>query len=166
MTSPFPPQVQQAAAALLDAARTRKMTVSSAESCTGGLIGASITEIPGSSDVYDRGYITYSYASKTDLLGIKPETLTTHGAVSAEVAAEMAAGVLKASGADVTVAVTGIAGPGGATPGKPVGLVYIAIASKKNGIRTVKNNFDGDRNSVRMQTVEKALNEALAEIKA
>lgn len=162
----FPPHITALAEQVLAAARARKMMLTTAESCTGGLIAASLTEIPGSSDVIDRGFITYSYESKTDLLGVDPDMLVDCGAVSEEVAADMADGLLDVSPVDIALAVTGIAGPGGGTPEKPVGLVYIGIATRDGAVRTVKNNFSGDRSSVRLQTVEKALKELLAEIKA
>lgn len=149
---------------VLAAARQKKLKIVTSESCTGGLIAAAITDIPGSSDVFDRGFMTYSYESKVDLLGVDPDTLKEHGAVSEEVAVEMADGALDAAPADISLAVTGIAGPGGATPGKPVGLVYIGIATRDGDIRTVKNNFSGNRSDVRLQTVEKALQELLVEI--
>lgn len=164
MTSLFPAHITDLATQVLAAARQKKMMITTAESCTGGLIAASLTDIPGSSDVIDRGFITYSYESKTDLLGVDPDTLAEAGAVSEEIAAEMADGLLDVSPVDITVAVTGIAGPGGGTPDKPVGLVYIGIATRDGVVRTVKNNFKGDRNAVRLQTVEKALRELLAEM--
>src|SRR5262245_38488063 len=103
------------ARALLDLCRTKRLTIATAESCTGGLIAAILTEIPGSSDVVDRGFVTYSNGAKTDLLGVTEALLAAHGAVSAEVASAMVRGALARSAADVAVAVTGIAGPGGAT---------------------------------------------------
>ncbi|MEM7291494.1 MAG: CinA family protein, partial [Pseudomonadota bacterium] len=99
------------------------------ESCTGGMIGACITSAPGSSAVFDRGFLTYSNEAKQDLVSVDPETLTEHGAVSAQCASQMAIGGLKAAGVDAVVAVTGIAGPGGGSKTKPVGLVFIAVAS-------------------------------------
>jgi PncC family amidohydrolase len=130
-------------------------TLSTAESCTGGLIGGALTAIPGSSEVYMGGIVSYSNEAKTDLLGVDPETIRRFGAVSEQTASEMAAGAQKAFGTDAAIAVTGIAGPGGATPEKPVGLVYIAVA---DGPRTVvcRNVFEGGRDSVREQTVSTA----------
>src|SRR5579875_2423202 len=111
------------AAALLDALRGRGWRLATAESCTGGLIAAALTHVPGSSDVVDRGFVTYSNEAKADLLGVPPALIAAHGAVSQEVAHAMAAGALARSLADVTVAVTGVAGPGGGSKDKPVGLV-------------------------------------------
>ncbi len=119
-----------AARALLDLCRTKKLKIAAAESCTGGLLAATLTEIPGSSDVFDRGFVTYSNNAKEQVLGITAATLETHGAVSRETAEAMAKGALTHSGADLAVSITGIAGPGGATPGKPVGLVHLAAASR------------------------------------
>lgn len=146
------------AASVLQAARDKKLMLATAESCTGGIIAGCLTEIAGSSDVFDRGFITYSYDAKIGNLGVKPDTLTTHGAVSEQTAYEMAKGALAHSKAHITIAVTGIAGPGGATPDKPVGLVYIGVANGKTGeVRTIKNNFAGDRAAVRGATLDKAL---------
>jgi nicotinamide-nucleotide amidase len=115
------------AADLLSAARARGLRLATAESCTGGLVAGAITEIAGSSDVFDRGFVTYSNAAKTDMLGVRPETLAAFGAVSEEVAAEMAAGALSRSAADAAVSVTGIAGPGG-SEFKPEGRVCFGLA--------------------------------------
>ena len=127
-----------------------------AESCTGGLIGACLTEIPGSSAVVDRGFIVYSNQAKCDLLGVPAALLDAHGAVSAEVAAAMATGARDRAGVDIAIAVTGIAGPGGATADKPVGLVHLALAVDDR-IDDVREVFAGDRRSVRMATLERAL---------
>ena len=143
------------AEALIDLLKSRSRTVSTAESCTGGLIGGAITSVPGASSVYPGGAVTYSNDSKMKLLGVRGETLAKYGAVSEETAREMAEGIRKLYGSDTAIAVTGIAGPGGATPEKPVGLVYIAVA---DGPRIVvsRNVFGGDRSSVREQTVREA----------
>lgn len=147
-----------AAAEVLQAARHKKLMLATAESCTGGIIAGCLTEIAGSSDVFDRGFITYSYDAKIINLGVSQNTLAIHGAVSAETAYEMAKGALTHSQAQITLAVTGIAGPGGATPDKPVGLVYIGIGNSKTGeVKTIKNNFAGDRATVRGATLDKAL---------
>ncbi|MBP5203043.1 MAG: nicotinamide-nucleotide amidohydrolase family protein [Candidatus Methanomethylophilaceae archaeon] len=131
-------------------------TVCTAESCTGGLIGAAITSVPGSSDVFQGGVIAYSNDVKMKVLGVKEQTLMDHGAVSEDTAREMAAGARSFLGTDTAIAVTGIAGPGGAVPGKPVGLVYIAVA---DGPRVVvsRNVFGGGREDVRSSTVSTAL---------
>lgn len=115
---------------LIDLCRMRKLTVATAESCTGGLVAGALTDIPGSSDVVDRGFVTYSNQAKRVMLGVPETTLTTFGAVSRETALAMAVGALENAGVDLVVAITGIAGPGGATPGKPVGLVHFAAAAR------------------------------------
>ncbi|MBU6476231.1 MAG: CinA family protein, partial [Alphaproteobacteria bacterium] len=138
------------------AAAAKKMKIATAESCTGGLISGALTAVAGASDVFDRGFVVYSYAAKTDMLGVPRKAIIDRGAVSPEVAHAMAEGALENSDADIAVAVTGIAGPGGGTPEKPVGLVWLGCAMKGK-IYTVKNNFSGDRSDVRLQTVETAL---------
>lgn len=148
------------AAALLEAARARGYHIATAESCTGGLVSAALTDIPGSSDVFDRGFVTYSYPSKTALLGVSPELLAAHGAVSEEVARAMAAGALARSGADLAIATTGVAGPGGSEE-KPEGLVWFGIALKGE-VRAEKREFGPlGRAEVRAATVETALDLAL-----
>ncbi len=141
---------------LIDLMRSKGRTMSAAESCTGGTIGSRITDIPGCSDVFLGSAVTYSNEAKQRILGVKEQTLIDHGAVSEETAREMVLGAQSVFGSDYAVAVTGIAGPGGATGTKPVGLVYIAVA---DGPRTVvtKNNFSGDRKAVRESTVKEAL---------
>ena len=128
-----------------------------AESCTGGWIAQVITDVPGSSAWFDRGFVSYSNAAKVQMLGVKQQTLDDYGAVSAETATEMAAGVLAHSDADVAVAVTGIAGPDGGTPEKPVGTVFIAWVEKSNGVRVDKKQFAGNRLQIRAQTVKHAI---------
>ena len=141
---------------LLDAYRAKGAKIATAESCTGGLIAAMLTEIPGSSDVVDRGFVTYSNGAKADLLGVEESLLAAHGAVSAEVASAMVRGALARSAADVAVAVTGIAGPGGATANKPVGLVYLACAGRSKPLTVARHVFPGDRAAVRLATVDRA----------
>ncbi len=131
--------------------------VATAESCTGGLIAALLTEIPGSSDVFERGFVTYSNDAKHEQLGIKPSLLAKHGAVSAEVAGAMAEGALKHSKAKFSMAVTGVAGPGGGTPKKPVGLVYIAVSGGKGKTAVEEYRFKGSRSQIRMKTVAESL---------
>lgn len=125
-----------------------------AESCTGGGQSAAITDVPGSSAWFDRGFVTYSNSAKVELLGVKPETLQRFGAVSRETALEMAAGALEHSHADLALAVTGIAGPEGGTPEKPVGTVYIACQVRAQAGDCVEKHFSGDRQAVRRQVAE------------
>jgi len=136
--------------------KERRVKVATAESCTGGLIGHTITNIPGSSEYYEGGVISYSNALKMNLLGVKGETLAAHGAVSEETAREMAEGVRKKANVDVGIATTGIAGPGGGTPEKPVGLVYIAISTEK-GTKVEKHLFYGNRWENKESTCRAAL---------
>ena len=119
---------------LLDLCRMRKLTIATAESCNGGLVAGALTDIPGSSDVIDRGFVTYSNDAKRAMLGVEAGTLANFGAVSKETATAMAIGALERAGTDLAVAITGIAGPGGATPGKPVGLVHFAAAARDGRI--------------------------------
>jgi nicotinamide-nucleotide amidase len=131
--------------------------VATAESCTGGWIAQSLTEVPGSSTWFDRGFVTYSNSAKTQMLGVKAETLQTYGAVSAETAEEMVIGALARSEAHFAIAVTGIAGPDGGTSEKPVGTVFIAWADKDGAIKVKKNLFYGNRHQIRAQTVQIAI---------
>lgn len=131
--------------------------IATAESCTGGWIAQVITEVSGSSAWFDRGFVTYSNAAKVQMLGVSPQTLEKYGAVSAETATEMAAGALAHSDADVAVAVTGIAGPDGGTPEKPVGTVFIAWADKNGKFKVVRKQFTGNRRQTRAQTVKSAV---------
>ena len=128
-----------------------------AESCTGGWIAKTVTDIAGSSDWFDSGMVAYSYEAKQALLGVRPQTLETHGAVSRETVIEMVSGALVNSGASVAVAVTGIAGPGGGSEGKPVGTVWIGWKRRGGYARAEVFLFDGDRDAVRRQTVAAAL---------
>lgn len=132
------------------------LTLAVAESCTGGRICDRITDVPGSSEHFKGGIVAYSNDSKVRFLGVSHETLKAHGAVSEECAIEMAAGVAKAFDADVGISVTGIAGPGGATPQKPVGLVFIGVAMRKERA-SFRYLFDGDRRSIKAQAAEQAL---------
>lgn len=133
----------------------RHKTMCCAESCTGGLIGAAMTDMAGSSEYFLGSAVTYSNEAKMKLLGVREQTLADHGAVSEETAGEMALGAAALFGADYSVAVTGIAGPGGETPTKPVGLVYIAVSDGSRVVVT-KNNFEGGRQQVRDSTVMEA----------
>jgi nicotinamide-nucleotide amidase len=128
-----------------------------AESCTGGLVAGAITAIPGSSGWFDRGFVTYSNEAKRELLGVDPDTLERHGAVSEATARAMAEGAIRASRADVAVAVTGIAGPDGGTPAKPVGMVCLAWAARDEPVAAATHHFQGDREAVRRASVVVAL---------
>lgn len=149
------------ARALLAALEARGQTLATAESCTGGLIAAALTAIAGSSAVVMAGFVTYSNAAKMRMLGVRAETLATHGAVSEAVAREMAEGALARAEVDVALSCTGIAGPGGATPGKPVGLVFIGCARRGATTRVERHVFPGDRTAVRAATVAAALRLAM-----
>jgi PncC family amidohydrolase len=133
------------------------LTLATAESCTGGLISHRITNVPGSSNYFERGFIVYSNRSKAELLGIAPDLIRSHGAVSREVAEAMAIGASKASGADYTLSVTGIAGPISDESKKPVGLVYIAVRAPDRAVRVKKYNFRGTRLQVKRQSADAAL---------
>lgn len=128
-----------------------------AESCTGGWIAKTLTDIAGSSAWFEAGLVAYSYEAKQALLGVRPETLAEHGAVSRETVVEMVSGALARYGASVAVAVTGIAGPGGATPGKPVGTIWIGWKRRGGYAQSEIFHFDGDREAVRRHTVAAAL---------
>ena len=128
-----------------------------AESCTGGGVAAALTDVPGSSQWFERGYVTYSNSAKLQDLDVEPDALERFGAVSAAVAEQMAAGALRASGADVVVAITGIAGPDGGTLEKPVGLVYFGVGRRGGAVRVVRELFPGDRAAVRSAAVAAAL---------
>jgi len=146
------------AAALLELCRHKKLRIATAESCTGGLIAATLTEIPGSSDVVDRGFVTYSNAAKQAMLGVPAATLRQFGAVSRETAEAMAAGALANAPAELVVSVTGIAGPGGGSPGKPVGLVHFAAAARRGGLIHRERQYgDIGRAEVRNASVVEAL---------
>jgi len=150
-------EVQRQAAALLAACRAAGLRVATAESCTGGLIAGALTAVAGSSDVVDRGFVTYSNAAKTEMLGIAPEMIAQVGAVSEAVARGMAEGALARAHAQLAVAVTGIAGPGGGSPGKPVGLVWFAVAARRLPTVASSHVFDGDRGAIRTATVRTAM---------
>ena len=158
----FDPDSLKLAEAVLAACRTRSWRVATAESCTGGLVAAALTAIAGASDVVERGFVAYSNKAKTELLGVPAETIGAHGAISAETAAAMAQGAVLRAGVDLAVSVTGIAGPGGGTPQKPVGLVYLGVARKDAATRVERRMFPGDRAAVR----QAALVEALALLQA
>ncbi len=151
-------QLKAAAVALLDLCKRKKLTVATAESCTGGLLSAVLTDIPGSSEVVDRGFVTYSNRAKQQMLGVPPPTLETYGAVSRETAEAMAKGALAHAQVDLAVAITGIAGPSGAMPGKPIGLVHFAAASRSGRLIHHDRKFgDLGRTEVRRRSVLQAL---------
>ena len=145
------------AEALLQRCREARLMLATAESCTGGLIAASLTAIPGSSDVVDRGFVTYTNEAKADLVGVDPAAIAAHGAVSEEVARAMAEGALARSRAGIAVSVTGVAGPGGGTAAKPVGLVWFGCARRGGATQAVSHIFPGSRADVRRATVAEAL---------
>ncbi len=153
----FPDKVLRLAEEILAACRAGGLRLAVAESCTGGLVAGSLTSVPGSSDMVERGFVTYSDAAKGEMLGVPDSLLAAHGAVSAEVARAMAEGALDRSSVDLSVAVTGIAGPSGATAAKPVGLVHISAARQGRDTVDERHVFSGDRAAVRLQAVEAAL---------
>ena len=154
----FPKSTLNFAKTLLEHARAQDFHIATAESCTGGLIAGALTAIPGSSDVVERGFIVYSNEAKTDLLGVPQPLIAEHGAVSEEVARAMAEGALTRSGVELAVSCTGIAGPGGGTADKPVGLVHIAAARAGQTTLHLECRFgDIGRDAVRLRSVEEAL---------
>ncbi|MCB1485115.1 MAG: CinA family protein [Hyphomicrobiaceae bacterium] len=154
----FTPALLKRAEALLEICRSRGIRLVSAESCTGGLVSGLLTEIPGSSDVVDRGFVTYSNEAKSECLGVPVALVSKLGAVSRQVAAAMAQGALVRSRADIAVAITGVAGPGGGTDEKPVGLVFIAARDRKGGVAAREFRFGPlSRNEIRLASVNAAL---------
>jgi nicotinamide-nucleotide amidase len=139
------------------ALEARKLMLATAESCTGGWIAEAITMVPGSSAWFERGFVTYTYIAKREMLGVRPETLEQHGAVSEPVVREMAVGALHASHAQVAVSVSGVAGPSGGSPEKPVGMVCFGWATTEAPVRVETRHFPGDREAVRRQSVLHAL---------
>lgn len=153
-----PDYLREQAEAVLAAARAKNLKLATAESCTGGMVAAALTDIAGSSDVFDRGFVTYSNAAKRDILGVPEPLLIDHGAVSAPVARAMATGALERSDAHVSVAITGIAGPGGGTAEKPVGLVHFGAAHSDGQMLHERHEFgDIGRATVREKSVAVAL---------
>ena len=150
--------MRDAASALLDLCKARRLTIATAESCTGGLVAAALTEIAGSSAVVDRGFVTYTDEAKQQMLGVPPMTIKQHGAVSRETAEAMATGALAHAPAALAVSITGIAGPGGATANKPVGLVHFAAASRSGRLIHREERYgDIGRGEVRRKSVLQAL---------
>ncbi len=155
----FSPADLALASALLTRLRLKRLKLATAESCTGGLIVGLLTELPGSSDVVDRGLVTYSNAAKCELLDVPATLIGRYGAVSAEVATAMVSGALRNSTADLAVAVTGVAGPGGGTPAKPIGLVYLAAQVRNFSPHTLELRLGVvGRHMVRLETIRSALN--------
>lgn len=163
----YPADIEARSAAIIAAYRDRGLMIATAESCTGGLIAGALTEIAGSSAVVDRGFVTYTNQAKMDLIGVSATTLQTFGAVSRETALQMAHGALMRSGAEVAVAVTGIAGPGGGSAEKPVGLVHLALTTRSGLIdhREMRYGEIG-RDQVRIATVRTALEMLAAAVQA
>src|SRR5579863_1100243 len=154
----FAAELGDRARALITLLRDRRIKIATAESCTGGLVAALLTEIPGSSAVVERGFVVYSNEAKEDLLGVAATTLRAHGAVSAETARAMAEGALAHSRADIAVSITGVAGPDGGTPQKPVGLVHFGFAGRDGRIEAVEKRYgDIGRTAVRLAAVRTAL---------
>ncbi len=150
--------IEAKARAVLERCRAGGIMLATAESCTGGLLSGALTDIPGSSDVFDRGFVTYSYESKSEMLGVAADTLAAHGAVSEAVARAMAEGALERSRARISVAVTGVAGPGSDSQAKPAGLVHLAVAQTDKAVIHEKRDFgDIGRAAVRHATVMAAL---------
>jgi nicotinamide-nucleotide amidase len=150
-------RIRALAEAVLARCREKKLMIATAESCTGGMIDGALTDIAGSSDVVERGFVTYSNRAKTEMLGVPAALIGRHGAVSAEVARAMASGALEHAPVELAVAVTGIAGPGGGSADKPVGLVHLATARRGEELQSEHHVFPGDRDAIRRATVERAL---------
>ena len=153
----FEPETLTLAQSVLDACRGRGWHLATAESCTGGLVAGALTAVAGSSDVVERGFVTYSNEAKSELLGVPPETIAAHGAVSNETAAAMAEGAVARAPVDLAISVTGIAGPGGGSAAKPVGLVIFGVARRDGPTHTERRVFDGDRSAVRQAALHTAL---------
>jgi nicotinamide-nucleotide amidase len=154
----FDDEITSAVNTLLERCKAKKLTLATAESCTGGLVAAAISEISGSSAVLDRGFVTYSNEAKQQMLGVTPATIDVYGAVSTECAEEMAKGALAHAQVDLAVSITGIAGPTGAVPGKPIGLVYFCAASRSGRVVAHDRKFgDIGRSKVRRVSVLQAL---------
>ncbi len=162
----FPEDIQTLARQVIETAAERRLVLVTAESCTGGLVAAALTAIAGSSAVLERGFVTYSNASKTDLLAVPADLIEAHGAVSEPVARAMARGALAGSGADLSVSVTGVAGPGGGTAEKPVGLVHFSAVGPNGEIHAMHRFGDIGREQVRLASVRVALGLLLERIRA
>ena len=154
----FPPDILQSASRVIEALRTKSRKITTVESCTGGLVAAAITSVAGSSDVFEYGFVTYADTAKADMIGIDAALIKRHGAVSVEVAQAMAEGALATAAADLALSITGIAGPGGGSPAKPVGLVFVGCAVR--GAATLVQRYEfGDigRDEVRLASVRASL---------
>lgn len=162
----FPAEIIVLAEAVVTASRRSGLMVATAESCTGGLVAGAITAVAGSSEALDRGFVTYSNAAKAAMLGVAPDLIETHGAVSEPVARAMAQGAMAMSAAEVSVAVTGIAGPGGGSAEKPVGLVHFAAAGPQGTIHQVRQFGDIGREAVRTASMRVALEMVLERLEA
>ena len=160
----FPEHLLSKTEDLLNTCRSKGLRIATAESCTGGLVAGCLTAVAGSSDVVERGFITYSTASKQELLGVQEGLILEHGAVSEPVARAMAEGALIHSHAELALAVTGVAGPGGGTQDKPVGLVHLSCARQSGVTQHERHVYEGDRDAVRWATVGTALDMALAAV--
>ncbi len=153
----FPKELIDQTKALVEACQEAGLMISTAESCTGGLLSACLTEVPGASNVFERGFVTYTDTAKVDMLGVPEALIRDHGAVSEEVARAMAEGVLSRVNADLSASITGIAGPGGATETKPLGLVHVASLRRGGDIIHERHVFSGSRGEVRLAAVTAAI---------
>ncbi|MGH7060821.1 MAG: CinA family protein [Stellaceae bacterium] len=153
----FEAETLRLAQSVLDLYRARAWRVATAESCTGGLVAAALTAIDGSSDVLERGFVTYSNEAKAEMLGVPQATIAVHGAVSPETAAAMAQGAVARAPVDLAVSITGVAGPGGGRPERPVGLVVFGLARRGGSCHTERHTFSGDRDAVREAALKTAL---------
>jgi nicotinamide-nucleotide amidase len=153
----FPPALIEAAAAALEAAKAKRMRIAAAETVTSGLVSACLTSVSGASQIFERGYILYHDTAKASGLGAREDVAKLHGAVSAEVTSGLASGLLENSSADVSIAITGYAGPGGGNPKNPVGTIYVASARRGGEVRCERFVFSGGRDNVRLNAVAAAL---------
>lgn len=153
----FPKELTDKAKTLLEICNAKKLTLATVESCTGGLLAGCLTSVAGSSSVVERGYVTYSNQAKIEEVGVDPDLIARYGAVSHEVAEAMAAGALRHAPVDLAAGITGVAGPGGGSAEKPVGLVYISAAAQNQVPTVTENHFKGDRDAVRAASLAVAL---------
>jgi nicotinamide-nucleotide amidase len=153
----FSKELTDKAKTLLEICNAKKLTLATVESCTGGLLAGCLTSVAGSSSVVERGYVTYSNQAKIEEVGVDPDLIARHGAVSREVAEAMAAGALRHAPVDLAAGITGVAGPGGGSPEKPVGLVYVSAAAHNTVPTVTENRFKGDRDAVRAASLAVAL---------